>query len=160
MKKLNHCTSMVRRSLSSLRSNQILHLMPKLICAHFIVHLTVLNVLEKPDEAVLMQLLFTNCIPTITYGCAVKQYSSRKTTNCNTQNRNRNRKMMLFAKLFCFNDGRAQESCANALVTRLYTNYLPRQKNKFRLSLQNHCNPVLSSLYPLTIPEEDEELQT
>ena len=58
--KLNHCISKVRRLALSLGSstwvwlyqvNQTLHLMLKLICVHFIVHLT-------PDEAVLMQPFF------------------------------------------------------------------------------------------------------
>ena len=113
---------------------------------------SVLNVLEKPDEAVLMQLLFTNCIPTITYGCAVKEYSSREMTNCNTAVND------AIHKIFSFQRWQSTRELRECFGYPSLHELFAKAKNKFRLSLENHSNPVLSSLYPLTIPEEDEDL--
>ena len=45
---------------------------------------TILNAVTKPSEEIILQLLYTNCIPTLTYSCAVKKYSSRQMQSCNT----------------------------------------------------------------------------
>ena len=45
---------------------------------------SILNVVNGPEEAVKMQLLYSNCIPILTYASAVKQFSSRDMTSCNT----------------------------------------------------------------------------
>ena len=37
---------------------------------------SVLHSRVKPDQRVLMRLLYSNCIPIITYGCTVKEYSA------------------------------------------------------------------------------------
>jgi hypothetical protein len=39
---------------------------------------SVLNVLNKPKEVVHMKLRFTNCISVMTYGCDIKEYSSKE----------------------------------------------------------------------------------
>ena len=39
---------------------------------------SVLNVLKKPDEIVQMQLLYTNCVPTLTYASAEKSFQHEK----------------------------------------------------------------------------------
>ena len=41
---------------------------------------TILNVLKKPSEQVLMQLLYTNCVPILTYACEVKSFTGREMT--------------------------------------------------------------------------------
>ena len=43
---------------------------------------SILNALQKPSDEVLMQLLFTNCVPTLTYACAVKEYPSAQMLEC------------------------------------------------------------------------------
>ena len=45
---------------------------------------SVLNVLTDAHEDVLMSLLYSNCIPILSYACAVKQYSASDMTSCNT----------------------------------------------------------------------------
>ena len=37
----------------------------------------------KPDKHVLMRLLYSNCVPILTYGCAVKEYSAADMLRCN-----------------------------------------------------------------------------
>ena len=45
---------------------------------------SILNSLHKPSKAVLMHLLYANCLPTLSYASAVKEYPSRQMTDCNT----------------------------------------------------------------------------
>ena len=37
----------------------------------------ILNVLQKPSEQVLMHLLYTNCVPKLTYACEIRAHSAR-----------------------------------------------------------------------------------
>lgn len=39
---------------------------------------TILNVLHKPSEEVLMHLLYSNCVPKLTYACEVQRHSSEE----------------------------------------------------------------------------------
>ena len=39
---------------------------------------TILNVLRKPSETILMRLLFTNCVPILTYACEIKALNGRE----------------------------------------------------------------------------------
>ena len=45
---------------------------------------SILNVVKKPDEAIQMYLLYTNCVPIVTYACQVKEFSARQMSLCNT----------------------------------------------------------------------------
>ena len=116
---------------------------------------SVLNVLEKPDEAVQMQLLFSNCVPTITYGCAVKEYTAREMTDCNTALNDAIRKIFSYQR---WQSTRAlREGFGYCSLHEIFA----KAKKKFQLSLVHHSNTVLSSLYVIsTIEEDDEENDT
>ena len=45
---------------------------------------SILNAVTKPSKHILLHLLYTNCIPTLTYAYAVKEYPSRQMNDCNT----------------------------------------------------------------------------
>ena len=45
---------------------------------------SILNVLNRPDECIQMCLLYANCVPCLTYACAIKEYPARQMTDCNT----------------------------------------------------------------------------
>ena len=99
-----------------------------------------------------MQLLFTNCIPMITYGCAVKKYSSREMSDCNTAVNDAIRKNFSFQRWQSTRELREHFGYPS-----LHESFA-KAKNKFRLSLENHSNFVLSSLFLITaVVEEDEE---
>ena len=51
------------------------------------------------NENVLMKLLYTNCVPILTYSCAVKEYNSREVSSCNSAVNNCIRKIFSFARL-------------------------------------------------------------
>ena len=38
----------------------------------------------RPSEGVLMNLLYSNCVPILSYACAVKEYSASDMSSCNT----------------------------------------------------------------------------
>ena len=45
---------------------------------------SILSSIQRPNELVLINLLYTNCIPSLTYAAEVKDISSREMNNCNT----------------------------------------------------------------------------
>ena len=45
---------------------------------------SILKAVSKPSGEILLQLLYSNCIPILTYACAVKQYPSKLMQHCNT----------------------------------------------------------------------------
>ena len=62
---------------------------------------SILNVLKKPDECVLMHLLYTNCVPILTYACAVKKYPSREMQDCTTALNNSIRRIFTYNTWEC-----------------------------------------------------------
>ena len=45
---------------------------------------SILSVLQKPDEMVLMNLLFSNCVPILSYGAETVEFSAAEMRDCNT----------------------------------------------------------------------------
>ena len=111
----------------------------------------VLNVLAKPDEAVQMQLLFTNCVPTLSYGCSIKDYSSRQMSDCNIAVNNAIR------RIFSFNKWESTRTLREQFGYPSLYEIFSKAKDKFRLSIANHSNAVLSSLSLINITNQDED---
>ena len=59
---------------------------------------SILNVLKKPDDVVQMHLLYTNCVPTLSFASAVKEYPSRSMNDCNTALNDAIRKIFSFSR--------------------------------------------------------------
>ena len=51
----------------------------------------------KPDSSVLMRLLYTNCVPIVTYACAVREFSAADMSRCHVAINNAIRKIFSFA---------------------------------------------------------------
>ena len=60
---------------------------------------SILASITVSNENVLMKLLYTNCVPILTYSCAVKEYNSREMSSCNSAVNNCIRKIFSFARL-------------------------------------------------------------
>ena len=56
---------------------------------------SILNAINKADD-VMIHLLYTNSVPTLTYACGVKSYSSRELQDCNTALNNALRKIFTY----------------------------------------------------------------
>ena len=57
---------------------------------------SILNVVQKPTDEVLIHLLYTNCVPTLTYACQVKEYPYRQMQDCNVALNDAIRKIVTF----------------------------------------------------------------
>ena len=59
---------------------------------------SVLNVLSGAHEHTLVSLLYTNCVPILTYACGVKEYSAREMSDCNVAMNHVFRKIFGFSR--------------------------------------------------------------
>ena len=57
---------------------------------------SILSVLKKPNEQVSLRLLFTNCVPILTYASEVKSFSASEMTQCNVALNNAIRKIFSY----------------------------------------------------------------
>ena len=98
---------------------------------------SVLNVLTDAHEHVLMSLLYTNCIPIISYACSMKEYSSSDMTNCNTAINN------VIRKIFGF-DRRESVRLLREIggYKSIYTIF-QNSRNAFLKAVKSHHNPVI-----------------
>ena len=98
---------------------------------------SVLNVLTDAHENVLMSLLYTNCIPIISYACSVKQYSSSDMTDCNAAINN------VVRKIFGF-DRRESVRLLREIggFKSIYTIFAD-SRNSFLKDVKTHHNPVI-----------------
>ena len=107
---------------------------------------SVLNVLEGAHEHTLLSLLYTNCVPILTYGCAVKEYPTREMADCNVAMNHVLRKIFGFSRwesirylreLFGFQS--------------LYVIFKKKTQDKFLRSCASHSNPILRLLVTLSL---------
>ena len=101
---------------------------------------SILNVLNGPNEMIQMHLLYANCVPILSYASAVKEYSSREMTNCNTAVNDAIRKIFTFHRWESVRDLR--EGFGYKSLIELFAN----SKRKFIISLSSHPNLILRSL--------------
>ena len=66
------------------------------LCNFFASANSILNSMTKPKENVLMQLLFSNCVPRLTYGAAVKDLSASEKQQVNVAVNNGIRRIFKF----------------------------------------------------------------
>ena len=102
---------------------------------------SILNVLKKPDVLVQMHLLYTNCVPILTYACSVKEYPSREMMDCNTAVNDAIR------KIFSYNRWESVRELRNGCGYKSLTEIFAIAKSKFHGSLDAHTNTVLNQLY-------------
>ena len=104
---------------------------------------TILNVLNKPSEVVQLQLLYSNCIPILSYGCCIKEFSNKEMTQCNTAINNCIRKIFTFKRYESIRDLRVMFSYPSIYAI------FKKAKNRFHRHLSTTDNSVLRFLYQL-----------
>ena len=102
---------------------------------------SILNVLKKPDECVLLHLLYSNCVPILTYACAVKTYASREMNDCNTALNNAIR------RIFTYHRWESIRSLRVAFGYKSLTEIFQLSSKRFIDSLPNHSNSILRKLH-------------
>ena len=101
----------------------------------------ILNVLNKPTENVLMHLLYTNCVPTLTYACNVKCFSSKDMGDCTTALNDAIR------KIFSFNRWESVRELRTSFGYKSLTEIFSLASNKFVKSLPGHVNPLIRQIH-------------
>ena len=80
--------------------------------------------ISKPNDLVQMYLLYSNCIPTLTYAAEVKQYKCNDMTDCNTAVNDAIR------RIFSYNRWESPRGLRQALgLPGLYEIFASRKKN-------------------------------
>ena len=94
-----------------------------------------------------MHLLYTNCIPVLTYACNVKEFSAKEMRDINTAINNAIRKIFSFNR---WESVRAlREGCGYKSIYDIFAN----ARQKFNDSLISHSNPILRFLHRIATLE-------
>ena len=101
---------------------------------------SILRAVNKPSEEILIHLVYTCCIPILTYASAVKVFSSRQMQDCTTA---ANDALRL---IFGFNRWESVRSLRESFGYKSLVELFTVSKNKFDASLLYHVNPVISHL--------------
>ena len=103
----------------------------------------VLNVLQGAHEHTLITLLYSNCVPTLTYACAVKEFSATDMSDCNTAMNN------VFRKIFGFTDWRSVRALRKIFDVKSLYVIFKETKDRFLASCRSHHNPIVKLIVSL-----------
>ena len=100
----------------------------------------ILRAVTKPSDEILLHILYTNCIPILTYACAVKEYTSRQMQECNTAVNN------AFRLIFGYNRWESIRSLRESFGYSSLTELFAKARKRFDNQLPHHRNKVLTNL--------------
>ena len=107
---------------------------------------SVLSSLSGAHEHTLVTLLYTNCVPVLSYACAVKEYSAAEMSMCNTAVNNALR------KVFGFSRWESIRTLREIFGMKSLYDIFKTTQDKFLISCRSHYNPIIkhliSHLYP------------
>ena len=106
---------------------------------------SILTALHKPSEEILMQLLYTNCVPILSYACNIKQFSAQDMRNCNTAINDAIR------KIFTFNRWESVRTLRESFGMKSIYEMFATASDNFQSSLLSHHNSVLRQLCNISI---------
>lgn len=101
---------------------------------------SILNVINGPNEIIMMHLLYANCVPILTYGSAIKQFPSREMTSCNTALNDAIR------KIFSFHRWESVRTLRGSFGYKSLIELFEQSRRSFLLSLRSHPNSALRFL--------------
>ena len=101
---------------------------------------TILNTLSKPSEHIQMHLLYTNCVPKLTYACEVRGYSSRDMSNMDVALNDAIR------KIFSFNRWESTRFLRKSFGYDSITEIFSKRNKSFIHKIQFLDNPLLKFL--------------
>ena len=97
----------------------------------------ILSAIQKPSKEILVHLLYTNCVPIITYACEIKSLSSPDINACNTAINNALR------KIFSFNRWESVRSIRENFGKQSIDDIFAQTRMKFLSALSSHSNSIL-----------------
>ena len=98
---------------------------------------TILNVLNKPSEQVLMKLLYSSCVPILTYGCEVKRPTGREMTSLDVALND------CIRKVFGYNRWESTRELRRSLGYESVTEIFAKRNSRFLNGLFRTGNSVL-----------------
>ena len=99
---------------------------------------SILRAAKKPSEEILLHLLYTCCVPILSYAGAVKDYPSRQMQDCNTAMNNALR------LIFGYNRWESVRTLRESFGYKSLVEIFQRAKIKFENSLLHHHNPIIT----------------
>ena len=87
-----------------------------------------------------MHLLYTCCVPILSYASAVKAYPARQVQDCSTALNDALR------FIFGFNRWESVRSLRESFGYKSLVEIFQKTKNKFDTSLFRHCNPIIAHI--------------
>ena len=105
---------------------------------------SVLNQISSANEPILMQLLYSHCVPCFSYAAAMKDYTSRQMNECTVAVNDAIR------KIFTFIRWESVRTLREDLGYPALSDIFARARSKFQASLPRHHNPTISRLSYLT----------
>ena len=106
---------------------------------------TILNVLNKPSEQVLMKLLYSSCVPILTYGCEVKRHTGREMTSLDVALND------CIRKIFGYHRWESTRELRKSLGYESVTEIFAKRSSRFMNGLSRTGNAVLIQLKSLSI---------
>ena len=104
---------------------------------------SVLNVLRGAREHTLMHLLYTNCVPILTYACAVKEYTASEMSDCNVAMN------AALRKVFGFSDWRSIRALRQSFGFQSIYELFHKAKDRFMSSVALNHNPIIRHIASL-----------
>ena len=101
---------------------------------------TILNVLHKPSEQILMHLLYSICVPKLMYACEVRAHTAREMSRMEVALNDAIR------KIFTFHRWESTRYLRQSFGYKSVSEMFHQRINSFRYKLQLTSNPVLLSL--------------
>ena len=101
---------------------------------------SILRAVKQPSEEVLIHLLYSCCIPILSYASAVKDFTSRQMQDCSTAINNALR------LIFGYNRWESVRMLRQSFGYPSLVEIFQRAKNKFNSSVLTHHNPIISKL--------------
>ena len=97
----------------------------------------ILGTLKGAHEHVLLNLLYSNCVPIITYACAVKDFSNSDMSDCNLAMNN------AFRKIFGFTRWQSIRVLREMFGFKSLYVIFKEAQDKFRITCLSHHNPIV-----------------
>ena len=98
---------------------------------------SVLSAMNKPSEEILIQLLYSNCIPILSYASEIKTFSAREMADCNTAVNNALR------RIFSYNRWESVSSLRENFQKKSLTEIFSDSASRFQASLSHHPNSII-----------------
>ena len=106
---------------------------------------SVLAALKGAHEHVSLSLVYSNCVPILTYACAVKQYTSSDMSDCNVAINNACR------RIFGFKQWQSIRVLREIFDFKSLYIIFKETQDKFLYNCRLHANPIINSIANLNV---------